>query len=640
MPKFVVSIAFLGMAASAIAQAGGPSRHPFTAEDWSTLHSARAESVAPNTGSILYAVDFGGSEGPTQTQWWTVNRDGSHRHQLELPKNFRPMGFTRDGNSLYGSYRIGKLRQFAVFPLASTPQSTPATVAMLPRGIETALPSPDGSRYALLFDPRPPDPLAKVRTIVEAPQTGVYIVHADGTGGEHWCTGLNHVSQVAWSPDGDSLAVLSATPKIGFHFIHSFIDVCTKSGPRRVVKVPNAASGLGWATDSAGGKQIVFLSTTTHVLTPDHVWSVAVAGGAPQDRTPNLKGSAIQLTGDPDGRIWVFVERGVQGEVDEFSRGKLDPTYKWPSGSVEGLPVFSSIRSAQVDLAFTVGDPEHAPNMAVPESGRLKKVTDEGDRQLAAINLGPVRTVHWTSKEGIHLEGIATFPAGYVAGKKYPFLVLPHGGPEANDNLTFDPFSRIVAGFGYIVLQPEYRGSTGYGSDFLEAIYQHFGDRAYRDVDSATDYAIAQGWADPHRLAIFGWSAGGFMTSWTVTQTNRYRAAIEGAGITDWASFIWTSDMQQFDFDARWPAEDPEAFRRFSAVDFAKQVTTPLLILHGAADQRVPTYQGREYFEVLAARGKTVRMVTYPGSPHFPYLWQQRLNVMQEVKDWLARYNR
>src|SRR5262249_25053136 len=120
--------------------------------------------------------------------------------------------------------------------------------------------------------------------------------------------------------------------------------------------------------------------------------------------------------------------------------------------------------------------------------------------------------VHWTSKEGIKLEGIATFPPGYSEGKHYPFLVLPHGGPEANDELRLDALSQYIAGKGYVVLQPQYRGSTGYGSTFLAAIYQHFGDRAYRDVDSATDFALAQGWADPGRLAIFGWSAGGFMT--------------------------------------------------------------------------------------------------------------------------------
>jgi dipeptidyl aminopeptidase/acylaminoacyl peptidase len=282
----------------------------------------------------------------------------------------------------------------------------------------------------------------------------------------------------------------------------------------------------------------------------------------------------------------------------------------------------------------------HTRNVAVPDSDHLRRITHESDQQVANVGLGPVRAVQWKSKQGIALEGIATFPAGYAEGKKYPFLVLPHGGPEANDQLGFDSLARIIAGLGYVVLQPEYRGSTGYGADFLAAIYQHFGDRAYADVDSATDFAVAQGWADPAHLAIFGWSAGGFMTSWTVTQTSRYKAAIEGAGITDWGPFLWTSDIQQIDYDARWTDQNPEAFRQFSAVAFADKVTTPLLILHGEADQRVPTFQGTEFFQLLAARGKTVRMVTYPGSPHFPILWEQRLNLIQELTDWLNRYNK
>jgi acylaminoacyl-peptidase len=269
----------------------------------------------------------------------------------------------------------------------------------------------------------------------------------------------------------------------------------------------------------------------------------------------------------------------------------------------------------------------------------LQRITNEGEEQLAKVALGEVRAVHWTSKEGIALEGILSLPSNYEAGKHYPFIVLPHGGPEANDSLRFDMFTRTISGMGYVVLQPQYRGSTGYGSEFLSAIYQHFGDRAYRDVDSATDYAISQGWADPNRLAIFGWSAGGFMTSWTVTQTHRYKAAIEGAGITDWLTFIWTSDVQQIDYDARWTDKDPNAFFAFSAMMHAEDVTTPLLVLHGASDERVPTYQGREYFELLAARGKTTRMVTYPGSPHFPTVWEQRVDVFREIAAWLARYN-
>jgi dipeptidyl aminopeptidase/acylaminoacyl peptidase len=342
---------------------------------------------------------------------------------------------------------------------------------------------------------------------------------------------------------------------------------------------------------------------------------------------------------DPKGNAYAVIARGVRSEVDAFQSNILAPAYKWPDGSIGGGPISPQIVSAPDVRAFNVGDPQHSSNVAVANGDTLKRLTYEGDDQLAKVALGDVRVVRWKNKEGIALEGIVTFPSDYQSGRKYPFLVMPHGGPEANDSLRLDFFSRAIAGMGYIVFQPQYRGSTGYGTDFLNAIYQHFGDRAYRDVDSATDYAVEQGWADPNRLTIFGWSAGGFMTSWTVTQTHRYKAAIEGAGITDWGSFIWTSDVQQFDYDARWPDKEPEPFTAFSAALHSESVTTPLLVLHGAADERVPTYQGREYFEVLAARGKTTRMVTYPGSPHFPTVWEQREDVFREIAAWLAKYN-
>jgi dipeptidyl aminopeptidase/acylaminoacyl peptidase len=129
------------------------------------------------------------------------------------------------------------------------------------------------------------------------------------------------------------------------------------------------------------------------------------------------------------------------------------------------------------------------------------------------------------------------------------------------------------------------------------------------------------------------------MTAWTVTQTQRYKAAVEGAGITDWLSFIPTSDIAQVDYDLRWQEKNVEAFLKFSPVMYADHVTTPLLILHGEADLRVPTFQGREFFVLLSERGKTVRMVTYPGSPHFPRFAEQRRDIFAEIKDWLAKYN-
>jgi dipeptidyl aminopeptidase/acylaminoacyl peptidase len=611
-------------------------KHRFGPEDWAALRVARAVAVAPDGNWILYEVNHGADQGPEQSEWWMIHRDGTGRHRVDLPKDFSPSGFALEGDSLYGTWHIGGKSQFAVFGLHGiTEQSVPSVTVLLPRGVGTAAPSPDGSEFALTFDPRPPDPRDDVRTVEEPEQTGIYVVSADGAKGARWCDSLNHVSITAWSPDGRSLAVLSSTPKIGFHTVTSFIDVCNREGSSRVAERPTAVGSITWIDD---GKDLAFLSTFTHVLTPDHVWTVPAAGGEAVDRSPTLEGSAIQMTSDPQGRVWVSVERGARREVDSFVDGVLTPAYKWAAGNV-ALPIFAPYATRADSLVFTVDDPKHAPNLATVESGSLKRITDESQDDLDATSLADVRLVSWISKQGIALEGIATFPVGFEPTRQYPFMVFPHGGPEDNDTLKLDPLAQVFAAEGYVVLQPEYRGSIGYGSAFMEAIYQHRGDRAFQDVDSATDFAVAQGWADPKRLCIFGWSAGGYITAWTLTQTHRYRAAIEGAGVTDWSSFIWTSDSVQTDYDGRWPDENPEAFRRFSPVVYAKDITTPLLILHGTRDERIPMYQGLELFQILAARGKTARMVTYPGSPHFPVLWQQRLDVLREISNWLTQHN-
>jgi dipeptidyl aminopeptidase/acylaminoacyl peptidase len=646
-----ITASFLAGATHACGQSA-PAKHPFSAKDWATLRGAGAAAVSTQR-TILYSVSYASESGPSHREWWTIASDGTGAAKLTLPEGFSPNGFTRDGQSLYGSWQVNKHRQFAIFAVKDHKAAeAPTAVVILPRGVGSAAPSPDGKRFAIVADPRPIDPLASIRTVEEPEASSLYIVNADGTGGQWWCGSLTEVSgavtvggganALAWNADSSALAVLSSSAKLTSHEVKSSIDLCTASGATHLTDIPNAINGIAWAN---GGKDIVFISTKTGTQTPEHIYTVPATGGAGQDLTPSLDGTAIQLTGDADGHVWVEVSHGVQNELAEFRDGALHSVTRWPDGVIGGVPARAEYPGSSSMAAFTVADPTHTGNVAVldgdqAEGKHLRRITHEGDDAVAAIELGTVRAVKWKSKEGIALEGIATFPVGFVEGKKYPFLVLPHGGPEANDNLALDPFSRAIAAQGYVVIQPEYRGSTGYGEDFLAAIYQHFGDRAFRDVDSATDFAIAQGWADPNRLAIFGWSAGGFMTSWTVTQTNRYKAAIEGAGITDWSPFMWTSDVPQTDFDNRWTDESPEDFRKFSAVYFAKNVTTPLLILHGEADVRVPFFQGMEYFQVLAARGKTVRMVAYPGSGHFPSLWEQRINVFQEVTDWLAKYNK
>lgn len=632
-PLNLLALIMIVSLATGVAGALPADTHPFSLDDYSELRRAYAVSVSPDGKTILYLVSHDGNKGPSKDEWRLLEISGEKSRKLELSEDFKPAGFMKDGAALFGLYEVEKKEQLAIVPIAS---GQPTQIVVMPNGIRTAVISPDGMRFAMLGDPRPKDPSSQVHRVAENDVTSIYVAGISGQDGAWWCPELKSVVDIAWAPDGARIAVVTQTPKIGNHDFRSNIYVCDASGARRVAEIHNVTAGIAWAD---GGKTLAFASTSTDVLTPDHLWTIPVAGGEPVDRTPKLEGSVMGVWGGPRGNVWVEMHRGPVSEIYSYRDEKLELAYRWPGGTVQSPPASSPLTISSDVLAFTVGDPTHSSNVAVARQGQLQRVTHEGDDTLAGVRLGEVRVVNWTAKDGTKLEGILTLPGDYQAGKKYPFLVLPHGGPEGNDTLSFDFFSRLIAGFGYVVLQPEYRGSTGYGSDFLQAIYQHFGDRAYSDVDSATDFAVAQGWADPNRLAIFGWSAGGFMTAWTVTQTNRYKAAIEGAGITDWLSFIPTSDIAQVDYDSRLQEKDPEPMLRFSPVMHADKVTTPLLILHGEADLRVPTFQGREFFVLLAERGKTVRMVSYPGSPHFPRLAEQRRDVFTEIRNWLARYN-
>lgn len=629
-------LAFTAASLALCASLSRAQRHPFGPDDWASLRQGRPSAVSPDGKTIIYQVRVGLTKDGHRDEFWEIHSDGSDNHHLDLSPDFFPIGFMPDGKSLYGFCTVNDIEQIGVLPLEGlTAKTTPSRIISAPLDVQDAKISPDGKRFVFTGDPAAPDKLSKVHTVVQPDYVSLYVVNVDGTGGQWWAPTLDSVDSYAWSPDGKSIAVVSTTPKLGYHDIKSRIDAVTGHSHRLLAQFPNRAYGVAWAD---GGKDIAVTSTTNMVNAPDHVWIVPATGGKFIDRTPNLQGSAILMQGDARGNAWVEMHRGTHVETDLYLDGKLSLAYRYPAGSAYP-PVTSDTVGSGSTVACYIFDSEHRSEVAVATGGNIRRLTNLNADVMSRVDLGQVRLVHWTSKEGVHLEGIATFPAGYVKGHRYPFVVIPHGGPEMSDEFLLDEYPRLFAGMGYVVLQPEYRGSIGYGDEFLGAYYQHFGDRSYRDVDSATDYAISQGWADPKRLVIMGWSIGGTLAAWTVTQTRRYKAAIDGGGITDWGSFIWTSDREQIDFDRRWPDKNPNAFIKFSPVYHVHQITTPILILHGADDVRVPAFQSREFYEALKASGKTARLVTYPGAPHNPVRMDQQLDLWREISAWVKKYN-
>ena len=207
-------------------------KHPFGIDDDSALRRARPVAVSPDGKTTLYDVSWAGVKGPRAHEWRLIDISGENSRKLDLPEHFTPSGFTKQGDALFGIEEFDKKGQFSIVPLVAGKLKQNLTLAS---GIRSAFISPDGTRFALLANPRPKDPLADLRHVVENDQTSIYVVGVHGENGAWWCPALDSISDISWSRDGQEIAVVSALPKIGHHDVHSYIDICNAAGARRMV---------------------------------------------------------------------------------------------------------------------------------------------------------------------------------------------------------------------------------------------------------------------------------------------------------------------------------------------------------------------------------------------------------------------
>ena len=252
--------------------------------------------------------------------------------------------------------------------------------------------------------------------------------------------------------------------------------------------------------------------------------------------------------------------------------------------------------------------------------------------------------VSWKSSDGVTIEGILQKPAGFEPGRKYPLLVVIHGGPTGID-LPYDapdryyPTERFMAR-GALVLHPNYRGSAGYGGKFRALNYRNLGLGDYADVISGVDSLIAKGMVDPAKVGSMGWSQGGYISAFITTYSDRFQAVSVGAGISDWSTYYYNTDITPFtrQYLGGTPQSDPEIYRKTSPISYVAKAKTPTLIQQGSVDARVPVANSFELRQALEDKGVPVKMVLYNGFGHPVNKPKQQRAVMEENELWFGHY--
>ena len=397
-----------------------------------------------------------------------------------------------------------------------------------------------------------------------------------------------------YSPDGKWISYVISDDPPTWGFTRRVMVVPAQGGESRALAVTfdEQPGTIGWSAD---GKWI-YATETRHTVT--QLMALPIDGGAPKNVS----------TGD-----------SVFGA--SLNRGR----------SAIGLSVQSASEAPE---AFITPADRWAPV-------RVSQANTGGPRHP----LGRTEVVRWKAADGLDIEGLLTYPVGYESGKRYPLLLVIHGGPAGVFTQSYIASRGVypIATFatqGWTVLRCNIRGSSGYGKKFRYANYKDWGGMDYKDLMAGVDHVIGMGVADPGQLGVMGWSYGGFMSSWVITQTKRFKAASIGAPVTNLMSFNGTADIPGFvpDYFGAEFWNDLDPYIKHSAMFNIKDASTPALIQHGDSDERVPIGQGYELYNALKRQGTPVKMVVYPRQPHGLQEPRLVLDAARRNVEWFQLY--
>lgn len=644
--------------------ASAQERRTPTIDDLLDLVQVSGAEISPDGRRVIYTRSElkKWSDNKRVTSIWIADADGRNHRQLLGHERDRSPAWSPDGR--YVAFLSTRDQ-----PENARDEGAGAEIWLLPMsgGEATKLTrhdtairsfrwSPDGTR--IFFSAEEPDPLKEARKtslgdgifVDEGPNgqgkgtySNLWVIDVPDGRSTRLTSGDHIVGDFEPSPDGTRL-VYTVRPnnrRNQQNLSEVYVLDVARGASTRLTHNDAPENDVAWAPDG---------TAVTYVAPHHQSWELAqgnlyvhpLEGG----RGPTILSSAFQ--GDigryfwhPSGRS-ILVSGTLRGrgglyELD-LTRGAVRPL---ATGDLV-LQATSAARDRS-RLAGTRSTPASPAEIVVvdPAHGTVTDVTD-ANPWFRRLEVAQMRAITWTSKDGRVIEGLLWLPASYKGGDRLPLLLSIHGGPAGVWSTSFRGINHVYASLGWAVLEPNVRGSTSYGDELLRANMRDIGGGDYWDAMTGVDAVIAQGIADPEQLAVRGWSYGGILGGWTITQTQRFKAASLGAMVADWASEY----AMGFNHDVRlWyiggtPWENPDGYRTRSSYTYIDQVTTPTLLLHGERDDTCTIGQSMMFYQGLKDRGVDTRFIRFPREPHgFREPHHIRMRDAEEIR-WLMKHAR
>ena len=454
-----------------------------------------------------------------------------------------------------------------------------------------------------------------------------------------------YVYEFDWSPDGKELAITSAHGNGDDNwYIAALSTIDAESGEMRDVQ-PKPGMQIANPRWSPDGTTIVFIGglMSDEPIPGGDVYSTASTGGSMRNLTPDSKSTATSLAWPPnsDGILVTGIAAGETFVAQLTPTGAMTPLWKGAETLVHGEFVPSvSVSSDGKTTAVVRQTFSSAPELWAGPIGDWK--------QLTHVNAGlkaewrEAKSLRWTTNIG-SVQGWLIYPKDFDPAKKYPLVVYVHGGPAWAYTPAFPnrwDYAFALPQHGFFVLEPNPRGSYGMGEKFTQANVKDFGYGDFLDIMAGVDKAIEQAPVDPERLGITGWSYGGYMTMWAVTQTNRFSAAVAGAGLANYLSYYGQNKIDQWmiPYFGATVYDDPVVYAKSSPINFIKKAKTPTLIVVGDRDGECPAPQSYEFWHALKTLGVPTQFVIYPNEGHLFLNPEHSRDVIDRTAAWFGQY--